>query len=40
MAFQSMFENIDMDGHSGASVTEMLGFCDSDTKLITRERGL
>lgn len=37
MASQSMFENIGMDGGSGASVTEMQGFCDSDTKLIMKE---
>lgn len=40
MASQSMFENIGMDGGSGASVTEMQGFCDSDTKLIMKEGGL
>lgn len=39
MASQSMFENIDMDGGSGASVTKMLGFCNSDAKLIMREWG-
>lgn len=38
MASQSMFEN--MDGHAGASVTEMLGFCDSDPKLNYERAGL
>ena len=39
MAPQSMFENIDLDGPSGASVTEMLGFCGLYIKLVMREGG-
>lgn len=37
MVPQSMFENIDLDGPSGASLTEMLGFCGLYIKLIMRE---